>query len=220
MTQDTFPKNPYASPAEEPAFFLGATDLEHLLKIRLAHQRTELAVTQLADMCFFIGILASLCLFMISATTVLPGWEAYRFYLTIFFVFFAPYLFVLTFFLNRRTPTSRVCAVWMSCVLLPAFPVGTVYGLYAFSVLVSRQARMVFSPEYRDILRRTEEYTPRKSGVGRVIYGMCTVLLLLFFLLAFSQPFLRERFRPSLRGNKFPCRPVVQRLLQRRPSRR
>ncbi len=184
MSESPLLQNPYASPAEENASEITLAERQRLLEIWHMHQRTEGAITGLSIFCVLGGIMAMVIGVIFMAITLI-GFSASDAEWTLgFFGLFmatvAIYLFVLAYTLNKRTPEARDRAVWMAAFLLLLFPLGTVYGFYALMILNSRQAKMVFSPEYEEILRRVDDRTAFRFTPRLILWGFILFLMIFF----------------------------------------
>lgn len=179
---ETYSKNPYASPAEENPAEMSVEERQRLWEIRHRHERTEGAVTSLSGFCLAAGVLAVISGVMILSLIFSGGDQFSLGYLGfggIFLLAVAIYLFFMAYFLNKRTPDARVQAVWMAAFLLLLFPLGTVYGFYALMILNSEQAKTVFSHDYQEILRLTENTTPFRL-TAKMIFGGFLLFLIVF----------------------------------------
>lgn len=175
-------ENPYTSPDDLPERVATLEERERSWEVRQLYQRTEGSISGLMYLCAAGGVLALVNSVAVQMITFVPGTaiEALRFLLSAFMLAVAVYLFVLAFFLSKRSPGARLAAVWMSVFLLLLFPLGTVYGVYALMILTSEQAKTVFTPEHQEILRLTEEKSPFYLGPRAIFLGFCLFALLFF----------------------------------------
>jgi hypothetical protein len=72
---------------------------------------------------------------------------------------------------------ARITGIVLAALGLLNFPVGTLINAYILYLFVSKKGRMIFSPEYQDIIAATPEVKYRTSILVWIFLG---ILVLLF----------------------------------------
>lgn len=73
----------------------------------------------------------------------------------------------------------RIPAIILSCVGLLGFPIGTLIHGLILSAIAGKKGRMIFSPEYKDIIAATPHIRQNTSMGVKVLLGLLLVLLLI-----------------------------------------
>jgi hypothetical protein len=180
MTPDD-PQNPYAAPVvENPQ--AAETGAEAVRREHIAHETSVKgigflfllggALTGLGGSALFHnfqtrssgGMREIVIMLMLLVLTVLQCWVGFG--------------------IRRLWPWARMPGVVFSVAGLLAFPVGTIFALYFLYLLLSNKGRMVFSPEYAEVIRETPHVKYRTS----IWVWVVLIAFLLFLALAFLTP--------------------------------
>ena len=79
--------------------------------------------------------------------------------------------------LRSLRPWARISSGIISAIGLIGFPFGTIINVFILYLLISRKSKVVFSPEYRDIIARTPHIKYKTSLIVKIL-----AIILLGFL--------------------------------------
>jgi hypothetical protein len=88
-------------------------------------------------------------------------------------------IFLLGKSLRKLNPAARIPATILSIIGLIAFPLGTIIHAYILYLIYSQKGKMVFSPEYHDIIRQTPHIKYRTSIIVWIALGILALAVLL-----------------------------------------
>ena len=84
--------------------------------------------------------------------------------------------------LRKLAPWSKIPTAVLAGIGLLFFPVGTLINGYVLYLLLSEKGTMVFSPQYKEVIRQTPHIKYKTSIIVLVLLG----ILVLFILIAIS----------------------------------
>lgn len=168
--------NPYQSPEAELVApdVLPISDAE---TIRREHMRHERAVKSISTL-YFLGAIICFIALVISAYLLVSGIDPGRLFGTVFTAVLFLIMTYLGVTMRRLNPMVRIPAGLFAVIGLLYFPIGTIINGYILYLLFSKKGKMVFSPEYAEIIRQTL-HVRYKSSLAMVI-----VLVVLLAILA------------------------------------
>lgn len=79
--------------------------------------------------------------------------------------------------LRRLQNPARVIAIIFSILGLIGFPIGTLISAYFLYLLVGKKGQVVFSDEYREVVRKTPHIKYKTSMVVWILLGLLLLLL-------------------------------------------
>jgi hypothetical protein len=82
-------------------------------------------------------------------------------------------------------PWGRIVGCVLSAIGLIGFPIGTLINAYILYLLLSKKGRMVFSPEYQDIIAATPHIKYRISIIVWIFLALLVALILFAAFAAF-----------------------------------
>jgi hypothetical protein len=172
--------NPYASPMAD---LTAPVDTDPLLteaeKIRRKYLSHETSVKSLAGM-YWLGVIFMFVSGCISVVRLFTGLGGFQIEHVIFIIF--PVLAILFawigYGLDKLDARVRVPAAMVSVLGLFAIPIGTIINLYFLYLIFSEKGKLVFSPEYKEIIRQTPHIKYRTPWI------LWVLLLLLITLIA------------------------------------
>jgi hypothetical protein len=82
-------------------------------------------------------------------------------------------------------PWGRIVGCVLSAIGLIGFPIGTLINAYILYLLLSKRGRMVFSPEYQDIIAATPHIKYRISIIVWIFLALLVALILFAAFAAF-----------------------------------
>ncbi len=171
------PRDLYAPPAASlggPAEATGAAQ-----QIRRQHLAHEATVRSIGSLYLLGGLLLG-----IAALVILPqaARDARMFGAGIVYAATALLCLPLAFGLRRRSRWVRVPVGLLSGVGVLLFPIGTLVNGYVLYVLFSRKGRVVFSPEYEEVVAQTPDVSYR-TPLGLVVLAAVLLGLILIAVL-------------------------------------
>jgi hypothetical protein len=185
-------ENPYLTPASaaEPSG-LPPDSPEHIRRAHLSHEASVRSIGTLyylGAILWALGAAVSLhnLLYMLSQRDGWPKISALIIEI-LFGILLPAAMAVLLVFggrgLRKLTPWGRVVGIVIGVIGLAAIPVGTILGIYILYLLLSKKGKMVFSPEYKEIIAATPEMRYKTSIVVWVVLGLFILVILFAALL-------------------------------------
>ncbi|MCA9012235.1 MAG: hypothetical protein KDB01_20925 [Planctomycetaceae bacterium] len=181
---DSDPFNPYAAPLAEPEAFDPFQQDD--TRIRQQFINCEANVTTIAGVMIIGGLLvaaiAAIAAFVTAANSGAFAFGAVALLVVLVLLGFVQ--MVIGARVRTLHPRARIGAIIFCTLWLFFIPLGTIFGGACLWYLVRPAATYVFTPEYRDVIRRTPHVRFRTSAVSWGI--LATVLLGLLGLVAVS----------------------------------
>ena len=181
------PENPFASPPEidDDAVVEMVGDAED---IRLQYLTHEAAVRSIGFLYYLGGVLSVLVMFGHIAAGFVVVDDVAGLVLFVVFIIFDGVWAALIFAVGRGL---RILARWvripvgiLSTLGLPLIPIGTAISAYILYLIFCRKGRIVFSPEYREVIRQTPHIKCKTSCI--FIAAVILFVALLFVVLLFA----------------------------------
>lgn len=161
--------NPYAPPEANLAH---ETEAE---RIRKAHLATETNIRTSGGVYLFVGFLVGIA-GLIRMVTLQP--ETLMDWGIAFLQFFLGVAFALTgYWLRQFSASTRVSATLLSILSLALIPLGTIVGIYTLYNIHSKRGKLIFTPEYQDIL----DATPHISRLSSFSCLRIIIIVAIFF---------------------------------------
>ena len=177
-------QNPYAAGASVPSA-AEPTSAETIRRKYLSHEASVQSIASLFLIGGVIGLLVSIGYFVVGFTAlsgpIRRGAPEMFFVLAVVFLAFAVAQIGVAVGVRKLAAWSRVPATILSLIGLLGFPIGTLISIYFLYLLLSRKGEMVFSDEYRDVIKRTPRIKYRTSIVVWVVLFL--ILSMIVFLL-------------------------------------
>jgi hypothetical protein len=79
--------------------------------------------------------------------------------------------------LRKLQPAARIIACILAGIGLLAFPIGTAIGIIILVSFLGAKGRMVFSPEYKEIIAATPHVKVKTSIVVKIMLGIVLVFI-------------------------------------------
>ena len=176
--------NPYAAPETDISSQSAVDEMSEVEQIRHQYLRHEIAVRSVGWIYYLIGILPALA--ALAGLASIPSGEPSFLVLAVPSGLLAAMLFGLGTGLLRLWPWVKTPVCILSVAALMAIPVGTVAGAYILNLLVTKKGEIVFSAEYREVVRQTPhiKWTTSMSIVVRLI--LLVAFPVVAFLIAFA----------------------------------
>jgi hypothetical protein len=171
-------ENPYAAPQTFDAAPILDSDAEI---IRKEHIKTEASIKSVGIL-YFIGGAFLLFAGIIGLTTppVVEGVAGLAEQVTaIIFLILGIFQFILGAAVRKLKPWSRVGTGIASGIGLLGFPVGTLINAYILYLVFGRKGKMVFSPEYKEIIAATPHIKYRTPKIVWIILGIIVLIVAL-----------------------------------------
>ncbi len=181
-------ENPYQAPVASPPPLLSPgspIDPQSALEIRRAHIKHEASVKSIGIL-YYLGAIA-LTFFtigsiggVITAATgpadvaSLAGASAPL----IIFIPLTVIQWITAYGIRRLKPWSRIMAIVLSAIGLIGFPIGTLINGYILYLLLCKKGRMIFSPEYKEIIALTPEVKYKTSKVTLVVLAVFILVII------------------------------------------
>ncbi|MES2474763.1 MAG: hypothetical protein V4640_03205 [Verrucomicrobiota bacterium] len=153
--------------------------------IRKEHIKTEASIKSLGILYFLGGVF--LLFGSIAALTTAPVTEgvtglgeqaAY-----ILFLILGIFQFFLGAAVRKLKPWSRIGVGILSTIGLIGFPIGTLISAYILYLVLGKKGKMVFSPEYKEIIAATPHIKYRTPKIVWIILGILVLILILIVAL-------------------------------------
>jgi hypothetical protein len=90
--------------------------------------------------------------------------------------------------LGRLKPQARRPAIILACFGLLGFPIGTIINAYVLYLLCSQSGKVVFCPQYQQVVELTPDIECRTSIVVRVLFWILIAVLCLGMVAVFFAP--------------------------------
>ena len=87
--------------------------------------------------------------------------------------------------LRKFAPWSKIPTAVLAGIGLLFFPVGTLINGYVLYLLLSKKGTMVFSDQYKEVIRQTPHIKYRTSIIVWIFVGILVVMLLMAILASF-----------------------------------
>jgi hypothetical protein len=173
-------ENPYASPTADltAPFSIGPeiTEAESIRKKYLNHEASIKSIGFLYWIGSFFLFIASVSMFVASVNI---GFMRHRDFAALFgllYLFIAALGLWLGYGFRKLDSRVRIPAGILAALGLISFPIGTLINGYILYLIFCAKGKMVFSPEYKEIIRQTPHIKYRTSII---------VWILFFILMAF-----------------------------------
>jgi len=174
--------NPYAPGIVQKKPVL--SDVEQLRQKCLGHEASVKSIGIL----FIIGGLFCLAggSSLYSAMSVMPSFSNTLIPILAsgFIIVIAIGLLVVAFGLRKLSGWSQIPAALFAGIGLFSFPLGTVVNFYVLYLLLSQKGRMVFSPEYKEVIAQTP-HMKYKTSAGVLLFIILLIVLALVMAFAF-----------------------------------
>jgi hypothetical protein len=167
--------NPYAAAPISSA----STEAEQVREFHLSHEASVKSIAVLYILGSFFGVLASIG-WIVAGLTPARGsaGEMAPILLTLGVVGIVLSIaqFVVAFGIRKLAPWSRISCVLLSAIGLLGFPIGTLISGYIIYLMLCAKGKMVFSPEYKQVIEQTPHMKYKTSIVVWIFLGLLIAL--------------------------------------------
>lgn len=177
-------QNPFAAAALDPVKAeLSSDDFELVRQKHLAHESSIKALGVLYVLgglvmaIWLIGMSLSVLEAMKAGSLQIGGYEIL---LTAAFLAAAVLSIFIGLGLRSFRPWSRILGIVFSAIGLLAIPIGTIIHGYFLYLFLSARGRMVFSPQYKEIIAATPHLKYRTS---KFVWGLLALLIFVLIML-------------------------------------
>ncbi|YCM42193.1 hypothetical protein V2O64_12855 [Verrucomicrobiaceae bacterium 227] len=169
-------ENPYAPPAVEN--LLAEDTAEEA--IRRAHIKHETSIKSIGLLNYLGVFFVVLGLFSSSGPGPANGPEEIGYLLGSLLV---PVILLLAGYSIRRLGrTGQILNIIIYGLTLIIFPVGTIIGLFALYILLSKKGRTIFSAPYKEIIKNTPHIRYQKAKTSKTAWVVLVIFLLFIIL--------------------------------------
>ena len=168
-------ENPYQAPAV--AEVAAESDAESTRKMYLNHEASVKGVGSLYILGGGLGVLGLLLLF--GGVAFGGGIGGQEMVVLVLFGGIGVVQLIAGLGLRRLSSTSRVLGSVIAGIGLIGFPIGTLISAYILYLLLGAKGKVVFSPEYQQVIAQTPHIKYRTS---KVVWVLLIVVLLIIVL--------------------------------------
>jgi hypothetical protein len=179
--------NPYAAPlaADAPPLLSDSDVRESIRKQHLSHEASVKSIGTLYLLGFIFLLLGGIGQIFAALAGSGTDRTAMGWILAIALLVLAAVQFWLGQGLRKLKRGARGVAAVFAGIGLIGFPIGTIISAYILYLLLSEKGKMVFSPEYQEIIAATPHIRYKTSIVVWIILGIFLLLIVLGLAAAF-----------------------------------
>jgi hypothetical protein len=172
-------QNPYAPPAAPIEFHSQAS--AEAESVRKEHLRTERSI-KVAGTLFVLGALVMAAVALGRMTNT--GGDSSLLAVALVVLLLGVFQGAVGIGLVRLQSWARIPGIFICCLGLLAFPIGTIINLVILVSLAGKKAGRVMSADYHEIIAQTPHLKPRASKAAIILLIILLVILALIVLFA------------------------------------
>lgn len=171
--------NPYAA----APISSGSSDAEQVRELHLSHEASVKSIAVLYLLGSLFGLLASIGWIMAGLDSQVGGRAAEMapilLTLGLIGIVLSIAQIVVAIGIRKLASWSRIPCVVLSVIGLLAFPLGTLINGYIIYLMLCAKGKMVFSPEYKNVIQQTPHMKYKTSIVIWIFLGLLIALFAL-----------------------------------------
>lgn len=180
---DSLTTNPYAVTTDALALPGMGNDFEAIRKKYISHEASVKSIGTLYMLGGIIGLLLTVGYVFAAASASTRGGDAagsaaILIVLAAISGGMAVFQIVVARGLWQLLPWARIAATVLSCIGLLGVPLGTIISAYFLYLLQSEKGTMVFSDQYKEVIRATPHIKYRTSLIVWILLGALIALIL------------------------------------------
>jgi len=165
-------ENPYLAPKTiDP---VNEVPLSNVEVVRKEHLQCEASVKSIAGIYWLGGFF--LLLFGVGRVSVLShGFSFEGFFWSLIPMVLGVFQFWMGFSIRRLKKNVKAPLLVFSVIGLLGFPLGTIINIYILFLVLSKKGKMVFSDEYKEVIRETPHIKYKTSKAMKFFLGVIVI---------------------------------------------